>query len=85
MTPEAAADLADRIYAAISRGEELNEGRIGSDRVAADRQRIVSDLAGLRLLDEEFRGCVRAESYDALRDLFVTDLRRTAGLYGVDA
>ncbi len=89
MTPDEAADLAARTCTAMNgAAEELAEGRAGYEWVAADRERVASDLAGLRA-----RGhgalcpfCCRVRHIapdcpDACR--YADGLARTARLYGV--
>ncbi len=84
LTLAAAEDLAARTLAAIGWQEELLEGRIGVERVAADRERIESDLAGLR----GHASIVQCHDHvgewpcdDARR--YSEGLLRTAALYGV--
>ncbi len=80
----AAEDLAARTLAAIGWQEELLESRIGAERVTADRERVASDLEGLR----------ECHQYDASSGAlwslmlpharrYSDNLHRTAALYGV--
>lgn len=92
MTPEQATDLAERTLAAITEEAALWAGLISPVGVwareyhAADRERVASDLAGLRLhyLARGGHGCYCGSEWlcdDHAR--YADGLRRTAALYGV--
>ncbi len=77
MTPDQAADLAARILAAPP-------GTVSEDRYAADRERVESDLAGLRECWHWRHGNLWPTiEHHATR--YAEGLRRTAALYGVTA
>lgn len=76
MTPAEAEDLAARTFAAMDTWLTKN----ASPWHAANRERVESDLAGLRLTDG-MAGQVRHD----LRRIFADNLLRTAALYSVTA
>lgn len=85
MTPEAAADLAARTLAVIGHPTEDDWDTVPPSHAAADRERVASDLAGLRLLWSLYEGeRLSWMQWEPLHTLFVDGLRRTARLYGVE-
>ncbi len=94
MTPDQAADLAVRTLAAIDRREALRpEWHPMTAYFAADRERVASDLAGLRD-HQPGHYCVGREHWRYFSDgpapvhcpdarRYADGLRLTAALYGV--
>lgn len=80
LTLAQAEDVAARTLAAIS----TDPNSVESDHWAADRERLASDLAGLRECDYAMQNVPGAhEAAMLLRVRFAHGLRRTAALYGV--
>jgi hypothetical protein len=77
VSPEEAADLAARTLAAI----DARTFFLTVDYRAADRDRVASDLYGLRVCTRK-DGRPRSQVID-LHAMFTANLRRTAALYGV--
>lgn len=85
MTTDQAADLAARTLAAIDANADAGDG-IGDESHAVDRERVASDLAGLRghnNVGTDWCVCETPFCPDAAR--YADGLRRTAALYGVTA
>jgi hypothetical protein len=79
MTPDQAADLAARTFAAI---DALFMAQTTAQIVAADRERVASDLEVLRICAAPGDvGCDNALT--AIERIAEANLRRTADLYGV--
>lgn len=92
MTPSEAADLAERTLAAIDRWDGSHDN--GHEQYAADRDRVASDLAGLREhFDWNALGVCGSSTHGPLMSMtkhpcpdarrYADGLRRTAALYGV--
>jgi hypothetical protein len=81
MPPDEAADLAARTFAAI---DAVNGGPAHDGTHAADRERVASDLAGLRdCYRVSFTGDRVGKGHEGHATRYADGLRRTATLYGV--